>query len=198
MIGLCTSLFFSRGLPAKARLTCSYWGRLERFRGWKFWDVLFWILAFWDVLLLNSSFFERFWKLWKVLISLEGGAAPEVRSSRVQRCPEQDRVRPGSFHSHMILFIIITITIIILIIVIIVNSKDYLLFCLLVPLGHLDDVFVNISILKWPSESIILKDEKSYFLQLMMTKSGQTLLLISIVFPLIFGRAPNAVRSSNS
>ena len=58
MITWSTSLFFSRGLPAKARLTCSYWGRLERFRGWKFWDVL--LLNTW--FLKESESFERFWK----------------------------------------------------------------------------------------------------------------------------------------
>ena len=35
MMHLLTSLLGSRGRPAKARLTCSYWGRLERFRGWE-------------------------------------------------------------------------------------------------------------------------------------------------------------------
>ena len=45
----------------------------------------------------------------------------------------------------MILYILIIILIIILfiLIIVVVNSKVYLLFCLLVPLGHLDDVLLK-------------------------------------------------------
>ena len=38
---------------------------------------------------------------------------------------------------------ITTTIIIIIIIIVVVNSKAYLLFCLLVPLGHLDDILLK-------------------------------------------------------
>ena len=107
---------------------------------------------FWDVPLLNICFFKEFESFETFQ---RRSCVPEVRSSRVLRCPERDRVPPASFHSDidMILFILIIITIIILIIflliiiiiiiIIAVNSKAYLLFCLLVPLRHLEDVLLE-------------------------------------------------------